>query len=78
MPKSSQTRKKSSPRGAWTKRDAASGRITGTIDEADAVQFRKASKSYAKEVTSSKAKAVKALKASGYLTEAGTISKRYR
>ena len=78
MPKSSQSRKKPPSRGAWIKRDIASGRITGVIDEADAIEFRKASKSYAKEVTSSKAKAIKALKASGYLTEAGTISKRYR
>lgn len=78
MIKSSSSRKKALGRGAGGKRDATTGRFTGVIDEVDAIKFRMTDKAYVREATSSKAKAIKALKASGYLTQTGEISKRYR
>ena len=68
------------PKAASKKRNSVSaGRsLHLTIDNADARAFGKANAAFTKEVTSSRAKAVKALKASGYLTASGKLSKRYQ
>ncbi len=57
---------------------ATNGRLVGLIDETDAHEFRRANTAFKEAVTSSKADAVKALKASGYLDSSGKLSKRYR
>jgi hypothetical protein len=64
--------------GRGMKRDATTGRFVGLIDEADAREFRKAARAFTAKATSSKAHAIEALKASGYLTATGQVAKRYR
>ena len=61
-----------------TAKRKASEKITGLIDEADARAFRSANNAFQKASTKSKATAIKALQASGYLTGSGKISARYR
>jgi hypothetical protein len=62
----------------WIRRDSSSGRLVGVVDEADARAFRKASRALSADVGRSKEKAIEVLKASGYLTPSGKVSKRYR
>lgn len=78
MAKAKGKSKRSSSSGRWTVRDSAHGTFLGLIDEHDAHKFERANTAYKKAATTSKAKAIKALKASGYLTKSGAIAKRYR
>jgi hypothetical protein len=71
-------RKAPKTRSAAAGRDAKTGRFVGLIDEHDAREFRHANTAFKKTATASKASAIKALQASGYLDGSGRIAKRYR
>ena len=70
--------KKQEPAAAKRGRNAVSGLLVGTIDETDARRFQRAITAFKKAATSSKADAIQALQASGYLDSTGKLSKRYR
>lgn len=78
MAKLRSSKRKSAAATRRVTRESATGRIVGLIDEHDAIEFRRANTAFMKDVAASKAKAIEALKESGFLTKAGNISKRYR
>jgi hypothetical protein len=59
-------------------RDSKSGQFIGTIGYADAKRFAEANTALLEDIGRSKKAATAILKASGYLTREGKVSKRYR